>query len=209
VIARSKESWRFEPVDLSGEVWKVVNKFDGYMISNLGRVKKVAGYPTPGCREFLMAIRDAQVQLNSRKYGCYYAPVARLMLEAFVGPPPSSKHVARHLDDDRSHNLLENLAWGTPKQNAEDASRNGRLSSQVGHIVTEKTKRKISNSVNKWHSKNPNFGKEHSKFVEQWWKDNPVVWITNGEVSKRVPVDKIPEGWKKGRIYSRSNHKKK
>lgn len=53
--------------------------------------------------------------------------IDRLLLEAFVGPPPSKYHVARHLDDDHRNNAISNLAWGTMSENVEDAYRNGRL----------------------------------------------------------------------------------
>jgi hypothetical protein len=47
-----------------------------------------------------------------------------LMLMAFVGPRPNGQ-VGRHIDDDKSNNKLSNLAWGTLKQNSQDAVRNG------------------------------------------------------------------------------------
>lgn len=46
-----------------------------------------------------------------------------LILELFVGPRPDG-HYARHLNDIGTDNRLDNLAWGTPAQNSEDARRN-------------------------------------------------------------------------------------
>lgn len=51
--------------------------------------------------------------------------VNRLMLMAWVGPPPTDKHQARHLDDDKSNNVLSNLQWGTRAENYQDSVRNG------------------------------------------------------------------------------------
>lgn len=42
--------------------------------------------------------------------------VARLICEAFHGPPPP-KSVCMHLDENSKNNRPENLAWGTQKQN--------------------------------------------------------------------------------------------
>ena len=52
--------------------------------------------------------------------------VARLVLEVFVGPPPPGMQ-ACHRDDNSANNKLENLYWGTPVQNKEDARRNDRI----------------------------------------------------------------------------------
>lgn len=49
--------------------------------------------------------------------------VARLMAEAFV---PGSGECVRHLDGNPHNNTLENLAWGSHKDNAQDTLRHGR-----------------------------------------------------------------------------------
>jgi DNA-binding CsgD family transcriptional regulator len=52
------------------------------------------------------------------------------MLETFIGPrPPKMKE--RHLNDIRTDNQLENLAWGTNRQNFEDAVANGRINPKL------------------------------------------------------------------------------
>lgn len=45
--------------------------------------------------------------------------VHRLVLEAFVGPCPKGME-CRHLNGDSGDNRLENLRWGTPRENAAD-----------------------------------------------------------------------------------------
>jgi hypothetical protein len=49
-----------------------------------------------------------------------------LVLAAFVSGRPARGMQARHLNGDPLDNRLENLAWGTPKQNGEDKVRHGR-----------------------------------------------------------------------------------
>jgi hypothetical protein len=51
--------------------------------------------------------------------------VHRLVLETFVGPCPPG-HQCCHWDGVPSNNHLENLRWGTPKDNADDTLRHGR-----------------------------------------------------------------------------------
>ena len=41
-----------------------------------------------------------------------------------MGPRPNYLAVARHLNDEKTDNRLENVAWGTRKENAADMRRN-------------------------------------------------------------------------------------
>lgn len=50
--------------------------------------------------------------------------VHRLVLEAFVGPCPEGME-CRHLDGNPANNRLDNLCWGTRRENCEDAVRHG------------------------------------------------------------------------------------
>jgi hypothetical protein len=52
--------------------------------------------------------------------------VHRLMAVTFLGSPPSLSHQVRHLNGDPTCNNIENLAWGTAKDNANDRIRHGR-----------------------------------------------------------------------------------
>ncbi|MGL5880995.1 MAG: HNH endonuclease signature motif containing protein [Xenococcaceae cyanobacterium] len=54
--------------------------------------------------------------------------VHRLMALTFLGSPPTPFHQVRHLNGDPTCNKIENLAWGTAKENAADRVRHGRTS---------------------------------------------------------------------------------
>lgn len=56
--------------------------------------------------------------------------VHRLVAITFIGPPPEIHHEIRHLDGDPTNNAVWNLAWGTHKENMQDAVRHGRHISQ-------------------------------------------------------------------------------
>ena len=43
--------------------------------------------------------------------------IARLVCEAFHGPPPFPRAVTIHLDEDPTNNRPDNLKWGTQKEN--------------------------------------------------------------------------------------------
>lgn len=51
--------------------------------------------------------------------------VSRLMLTAFVGSPPSPEHEAAHNDGNPRNNMLSNLRWATPTENAADKLSHG------------------------------------------------------------------------------------
>jgi hypothetical protein len=99
---------------------------DRYEVSNLGRVRTLDFIDARGHKQRgrIMAQWDAQIWLMQDGRNRWFA-VASLVLHAFIGPPPAGKYLARHLDDDRSHNQLSNLAWGDDMDNHLDAVRNG------------------------------------------------------------------------------------
>jgi hypothetical protein len=56
--------------------------------------------------------------------------VAALMLEAFVEPKPFPSAQVRHLNDVSLDDRLDNLAWGTAKENKADQKRNRDLAAE-------------------------------------------------------------------------------
>jgi hypothetical protein len=69
--------------------------------------------------------KKGRLTVTIRKDGRYRTVgVYHLMLDAFVCPCPPGQE-ARHLDDDKSNNMLANLAWGTHAENMYDIHRNG------------------------------------------------------------------------------------
>jgi hypothetical protein len=111
-------------VHLPEEQWRVIVDFPDYDISNCGRVvsrrrgmpRLLSMRPMGGGRPG--ALRYFQVALYGRD-GRVERHVAHLVLEAFTGPRPEGME-ARHLNSDPQDNRLENLAWGTKAENAQD-----------------------------------------------------------------------------------------
>lgn len=69
----------------------------------------------------------------------------RVVLEAFVGPCPPGME-CRHEDGDRLNARLDNLSWGTPKQNGEDRVAHGKQARHERHgmaIMTTEVVRQI------------------------------------------------------------------
>jgi len=101
----------------SSEVWKPIQGFPDYKISNTGRVlslkwsvkgKILQLYQFPTGHK---AVTLSQNGAPRREY------VHRLVAFAFIGPPPSPEHVVNHINCDPSDNRVENLEWVTSTEN--------------------------------------------------------------------------------------------
>jgi hypothetical protein len=116
---------------LATEEWRTIAEAPDYVVSNLGRVKRVKadrcgrgegrllrtpvsdkGYPA--C---LLYVDGRQL----------HRLVYKLVCTAFRGPKPSPKHEVRHLDGNRLNTAETNLAWGTSAENKADCRRHGTM----------------------------------------------------------------------------------
>lgn len=109
--------------DVEPEYWKEIAP--GYWISNLGSVHSFKSNKrlkvSKNVSEKYPALRLCFGDKNSSKLFTLH----RLLAENFV-PNPDNLPVVRHLNDDPDDYDLDNLAWGTSKDNWQDAINNGR-----------------------------------------------------------------------------------
>ncbi len=103
------------------EKWKPIPEWEVYEVSSLGRVRRRGRIlKTDKCgwgeKRNMLDMCDAPRRKKEH--------ISRLVLKAFIGPPPFPKAEARHLNDIKTDDRLKNLAWGTHKQNMEDGVRN-------------------------------------------------------------------------------------
>lgn len=111
------------------EEWRPVVGFDGlYEVSDQGRVRNRRGRVLKSFRASKGAGRvepeHAKVHLHDEEGNVLRKKVHVLVLEAFVGARPEGM-LGLHRNDDKDNNTLENLYWGTPWENRQDARRNG------------------------------------------------------------------------------------
>lgn len=104
------------------ERWWYINGAPGYMISDCCRVwsERTQRFlkPKPMDKHGHLGVC---LQVNGRPT---YRYLHRLMAEAFI-PNQYNQPIVRHLDDNPHNNYLDNLRWGTQKDNHEDSRRNG------------------------------------------------------------------------------------
>lgn len=106
------------------ENWLPVVGYEGqYEVSNLGRVKSLKRQNPRILRSFPAHRGHQCVSLWNDKLKTAF--VHRLVLEAFVGPCPGEGFMCRHLNGNPADNRVENLAWGTALENAQDVIRHG------------------------------------------------------------------------------------
>jgi hypothetical protein len=124
---------------LNGEIWRDIPGYEGaYQVSSCGRVRSldrrvlcsdgdVHMYKGPVLRPSLGRADYSIVTIGRRTHGRRKTRyLHELILTAFAEPRPFPKAVARHLDGDKTNNAVNNLRWGTHKENCEDRDRHGR-----------------------------------------------------------------------------------
>jgi len=109
---------------------KIISGFPRYSITKTGKVWS-KNYTTPHGHHR----KERWVQLNKTNKGYFYVSlrqngethnkfVHRLVLETYVAACPEGME-CRHLDSNPSNNNLNNLCWGTKKENNQDAVKRG------------------------------------------------------------------------------------
>lgn len=116
--------------------WREIEGYPDYQVSDDGKIKSFK-YKS----ERIMKTRkdkDGYLLVGlSKNNNVKTMKVHRLVAETFI-PNPDNLPVVRHLNDIPNDNRLENLAWGTDKDNTNDLIRNGR------HCWTGPRKRRIT-----------------------------------------------------------------
>jgi len=114
--------------------WRRVPDYFGYVVSDEGTVRSLDRFiPYLDSERY---ISGRELKGRPQKNGGHlritllkfprvrHTFIHSLVLEAFVGPKPKGA-VARHLDGNPANNRLENLTYGTPAQNSQDAIKHG------------------------------------------------------------------------------------
>lgn len=105
------------------EVFATIPEFPNYLVSDRGNVERADGVKM-----------TASKPRNRREYPSVYlrngqdrkrVSVHRLVALVWIGPPPFCGAQVRHMDGNHLNNSVENLAWGSARDNAADRDRHG------------------------------------------------------------------------------------
>lgn len=132
------------------EIWKDIEGYPNYQISNLGNVKSL-NYKRTGKDKFLKLVKlkcgylsvifhkEGKVKLNY---------IHRLVAQAFI-PNPNKYLEVNHKDEQKTNNCVSNLEWCDRKYNVNFGTRSERVGKAIskankGLKRTQETKDKIS-----------------------------------------------------------------
>jgi general stress protein YciG len=118
---------RIEAAEAAPERWRAVPGWDGYEVSDQGRVRswRIGARGAPRRRTVPLLLKLSRQRSgyldvgfgNTNRRGEYvHWRVSRLVLTAFVGPCPEGMEAA-HLNGVRDDNRLANLQWVTHAEN--------------------------------------------------------------------------------------------
>lgn len=122
------------------EVWKFIPGFVGYYkVSNLGRILSVERLiESGGKKAHIRKIKERILKPSLSNGYCSHVlwvdhkqttvRAHSAVASAFIGDRPCGMYVC-HINGDRRDNRLENLYYGTPQQNCDDARRHGTMPS--------------------------------------------------------------------------------
>ena len=123
VEAIEKSSRDYYTGDLDGEQWRLILGYDGYEVSNKGRVRHyVERYKT------YILLKPNINQLTGRVYVSITADkkrnnfiLARLVAHAFVKGYSEERNTVNHKDGDIKNNCSDNLEWVSQSENNKHA----------------------------------------------------------------------------------------
>lgn len=98
---------------ITNEVWKRVEGYTRYEVSNYGRVRNFFTKEQKALRKTKTGYMITDLKENGSKKTAY---VHRLVAQAFI-PNPNNKPQINHKDENKDNNFVSNLEWCTIEYN--------------------------------------------------------------------------------------------
>lgn len=130
------------------EIWKNIEEFDGYQISNFGNVKSFR-YRNKNNPKILKKIidKDGYYVINLyRNKKCIQKRIHILVANAFISNLKKLPQV-NHKDENKLNNKVDNLEWCTAKYNCNYGTRNQRISKKINQYDLEENYVKTWDSI--------------------------------------------------------------
>lgn len=112
--------------NIENEIWKDIENYEGYKVSNMGRIKSLKGKTERILKQQMD--RDGYLLICLSKTGAQKIfKVHRLVAKAFI-PNTENKSDVNHKNECKTDNRVINLEWTTRKENINYGTRNERIS---------------------------------------------------------------------------------
>jgi len=133
------------------EIWKDIEGYPNYQVSNMGRVKSL-NYRRTGKEKIIKGSKNNSGYLTvtlskEGKMKSYF--IHRLVASAFLDNPNNLQQV-NHKDENIKNNCVENLEWCDSSYNVNFGTRNERITQRIQKPILQFTKQ--GEFVKKWDS---------------------------------------------------------
>ena len=151
--------------------WRTISVNENYEVSEDGEVRRMSSGPSTYSGRMLKPRKDKKGYslVNLSRNGKQKPHrIHRLVVQAFLGNPPTEKHQIAHGDGNPENNHVSNLRWATQKENEADKIIHGKTSRGEKHGNSKLTKDdvgKIRFLISQGHSNTEiakMFGVDHS-----------------------------------------------
>lgn len=107
-----------------GEIWKTIDGYENYQVSNMGNVKNIiTGKILKGQNNGKGYLH---VSLYDNNHKCKIIMIHRLVAKAFI-PNPNNLPQVNHIDECKTNNRADNLEWITSEDNINHGTHNTRV----------------------------------------------------------------------------------
>lgn len=117
------------------EIWKIIENYGNYMVSNLGRVKSLKTSTILKERSTKEGYVRVVLWEKGKGKSCL---IHRLVAQAFI-PNPDSLPEVNHKDENKLNNSVENLEWCTHQYNCNYGTGKQRQVEQLSKSVIQFT----------------------------------------------------------------------
>lgn len=128
------------------EIWKVIEEYPKYEVSNKGNVRHIKNKKILKPAISLQGYFYVSVSKGTRKT-LKKVKIHRLVATTFI-PNPKNKKTINHINGTKTDNRVENLEWATTSENLKHAHKIGLITKEMMSKTQEKQKRPVLKLLN-------------------------------------------------------------